>query len=313
MRTRALTVSFLFAIATADVVPAAAETSGPREIRVGYSEGVLTGMDPKDIQVAVELWARELVYGDSLTFSPKIVFFSDTDELAGLIKEMRIDIFSLGTVEYLQTRRRVPAHPALVPVVGEDVFDRYILLVHRLSSVTQVSQLAGKRLLVSMTAFDESVPVLWLESFLHGNGLGPQDDFFSEVRRGENTSQSVISLFFRQVDACLVNERLFDTMTDLNPQLRSDLVVLARSPGFLAAVTCFPEGCDPEIRNLVTENALTRHMHTRGRQILALFGVKGIRPFDPSQLATAVDLIAWSEQSGRGTVGKGLPDVKGDR
>jgi ABC-type phosphate/phosphonate transport system substrate-binding protein len=270
---------------------------------MGYSETALAGLSQSDVQIAVQLWTRELSFRGGVELTPEIVFFRDTDELEKLVKEKRVDLFSVGSLEYLQNRGRIPMRPELVGIVGDDVYEDYILLVHRASNVTQVSQLTGRKLVVSTTGLDESVPVLWLESLLHGEGLGSQDDFFSEIRRGDKTSQSVVSVFFGQADACLVSRRLYDTMAELNPQLRSDLVGIARSPDYLPSVGCFRVGCSPELRDLVIEASLTLHKHARGRQVLTLFGIKRIKRFAPALLASTVDLDeampGWQGSTGR--------------
>ena len=257
----------------------------------------------------MKLWVRELGLRGDLDLTPEIVFFKDAVELVRLVKGKQVDMFNLGSLEYLQHAGRIPVRPELVAVAGDDVYDTYILLAHRARNATQVSHLAGSRLVVPTTGVDASLPFFWLESLLTGDGLGPSPDFFSEVRRVDKTSQAVISVFFGQADACLVSKRLYDTTADLNPQLRSDLVVLVESPGYLPAVACFRADFPSKLTALVKESALTLHTQARGRQILTLFGVRRIRPFEPDMLATTMNLVERLVGSGNRISAEGTADL----
>ena len=133
------------------------------------------------------------------------------------------------------------------------------------------------------------------------------------IGSSDRISPPVLAVLFGKADACLVNGNLFDTMVEMNPQLRTDLVAIAESPPFLASVTCFPPGCDPELRELVVDGALALHTHPRGQQILALFGVREIRRFEESQLAQIAILLEAHRRRERESAVGGVPDVSGNR
>ena len=68
-------------------------------------------------------------------------------------------------------------------------------------------------------------------------------------------------------------------------------MTLATSPKFLEFVTGFPKGCNPEKRAIMEEGGLNLHTYPRGRQILTLFGVGRVVPFEPADLRTARMLL----------------------
>ena len=65
-----------------------------------------------------------------------------------------------------------------------------------------------------------------------------------EVREVEKTSPAILAVLFGQADVALVRRQAFETMVELNPQLETDLEVVANSPDYLPTVTCFLSNTD---------------------------------------------------------------------
>jgi phosphonate transport system substrate-binding protein len=201
------------------------------------------------------------------------------------------DILTLSVLEYLKLHGRVGLEAALVNVTSTGVQDEFILLVRRAAAVERLDQLRGKTLMAEAVRAENSIPTIWLESLLLKVGLGRQKDFFGETKTVKKTSQAVLAVFFGQADAALVRSKSFGTMVELNPQLEQELTVLAVSPKLLEFVTCFPTDGDPEKRAIMEEGGLNLHTYPRGRQILTLFGVGQVVPFDPAFLTSVKALL----------------------
>ena len=260
-------------------------------IRMAYSAKQFKGLDLNDVQVAVELWTKQLLARLEESVGVDVLFFQDVSELVSAVEDGELDMIALSTLEYLEIRDRVPVEPLLMGIVEESVFDEYILLVRRDRDLHRLEQLSGMSLMVETGPRAGPVPEMWLESLLLEAGLGPKERFFGTIDEADKVSRAVLAVFFGPADACLVRMQMFETMVELNPQLSEELSILANSPPLLAGVMCFPKNFDLEKRRFLIENALDLYKHPPGQQLLTLFRVSGLVRFQPSCLG-GIDALA---------------------
>ena len=71
-------------------------------------------------------------------------------------------------------------------------------------------------------------------------------------------------------------------MCELNPQLKIELAVLAKSPHLVNALICLRKDLKDEIQNVFRDISLRLSKHTSGQQLLSLFGAKQLVLFQPS-------------------------------
>lgn len=261
-------------------------------IRVGYSKKLFKGVSLKDIQVAVELWAKQLTAQLGRPVAPKVLFFDSQAELVQASAAGEVDVANMDVLEYLDVRDRGILEPRLVSVIGDQVFEEYILLVRRDRGLDGLDALRGRHL-VSVTAGPRasSIPIIWLETVLLRKNLGLKETFFGRIQEVGKVSQAILAVFFGQADVCLVAKQMLKTMTELNPQVGEELSVVATSSPLLTGLVCFPHNGDPETQRFVLEGALQLHDHPRGRQILTLFGVNRMKLFRPTYLDSITALI----------------------
>jgi phosphonate transport system substrate-binding protein len=99
--------------------------------------------------------------------------------------------------------------------------------------------------------------------------LGPAASFFSEVQSVERSTQCVLALYFGRVRACVIDDQLFETAREMNPQLNR-LSVLMRSAAFVEGVMAVPVGMASKLREL-TVSILGETRLPGGSQILTIF------------------------------------------
>ena len=122
---------------------------------------------------------------------------------------------------------------------------------------------------------------MWLDNCPMKAGLLSHESFFCIITEAPKTANAVLPVFFGQADACLVLERLFDTIAELNPQLRNELVTLANSPPLLMSLTCFTPACSPRMKQRTLVFGERMHHTPKGKQILTLFGLDRAVIFQP--------------------------------
>jgi ABC-type phosphate/phosphonate transport system substrate-binding protein len=126
---------------------------------------------------------------------------------------------------------------------------------------------------------------------LMGKGYPSLDAFFGKVSLIRKSSQVLLPVFFKQADACLINSDAFETTVELNPQMKRDLKIIARSPSGTTSVICIRTTLKPALRQTLVDSLRDLHAEPKGQQILTLFKVEKLLPFEPSYLESARQLI----------------------
>jgi ABC-type phosphate/phosphonate transport system substrate-binding protein len=147
----------------------------------------------------------------------------------------------------------------------------YLLLVHRQKGITVLPQLNNKRLVITSEYGASDVNLLWLDREMKKHGLPKTTLFFKTLKQVPKASQAILPVFFQQAEAALVPRSAYETMAELNPQIVTDLAILAASPPFPRGLTAFREDIKPEAKQRIIASALNLHTYPRGRQILTLF------------------------------------------
>ena len=173
--------------------------------------------------------------------------------------------------------------------------EEYIVLVNEESGIHTLKELRGRTLLIH----DHVVMALardWLEVRLASEHEGPASRFFAGIDNQPKLSKVVLPVFFRQADACLVSQRAFATMCELNPQLGRKLKALAVSEKLVPVVVAFRKTCPPEAkaRFIATMQGLSGTAY--GRQILTFFQSASTIAIDGSVLGPTLKMLADAEQ-----------------
>jgi phosphonate transport system substrate-binding protein len=258
-------------------------------LRLGLSATLFQELNENDARSAVRAWS-DTVAGASGMDVDGVAQLMGSDEIVRAVANHTIDGFSLTTPEYAKVARFVD------PVVFTDASFaatglEYVLLVQRAGGVQDLAGLRG-RSLVDYRQANMCLAPAWIETLLATANLDPVDRFFGRVTKVLKVSQAVLPVFFGSADACIVTRRAFDTMCELNPQVRSKLRVLAFSPRLVAGLVGVHKDSSDEMKSRVREALLTLGSTPSGRQVLTLFQFDKLAPADHSLLLASVELQA---------------------
>ena len=84
---------------------------------------------------------------------------------------------------------------------------------------------------------------------------------------------------------------VLDPMAELNPQLGRELLVLEKSASFCRALICLRPDVKELYGGLLRESMLSLHTEPQGQQLLGLFHVDELVPFEPAHLRAVKELI----------------------
>lgn len=267
---------------------AAGSPEKPTSLNVGYSIAAFVDMNTRDAHALTEVLVELLVRKTGLDLTSEVFMFYDLSSMDEAVRAAKLDVIILLALEYLEIGDHLTLDPSFVPVMGGEVFDEFLLLVRRDDRMKQLADLEKRKLMAGGSA-GSSVPLLWLDTMLMKEGLPPGKEFFSSIHEAKKAAQAVLPVFFGQADACVVLRRDFETMVELNPQVGETLVIQRVSPGFLRGLICIRKGYG--YRDLAKRSFAELHSDPSGRQLLALFRVDKLIPFDPSYLESVRGLF----------------------
>ncbi len=256
---------------------------------IGYSSSLFDGADKKDVQAALDIWVNELAKVGEFRKQIEARIYNNLENLVEDIRQKKIDFVAMNLIDYLKIRNKVEIEPALIATNQGRVGEEFALIIHKGMPWTELKQLQGKNLLVEKSSGACNNALLWLDTQLLLLRLPPSQSFFRSVKLVENSSKAVLPVFFRQSDACLMPRWSYDTMVELNPQVKEQTNVLAHSPLLARGGLFMVKGLPPDKREMVSAN-LKVWRSIRARQLMALFHTEVIVPFQPAHIQTMVKL-----------------------
>ncbi len=259
-----------------------------QKIFVGYSVEGMTDVDPKDAEAALRVWAKEI--GANLGFDVEITLYQSVDNLIRDFSNRKLDFVSMQTLDFLKYTPQINIKPDLAVYRDGKIFIHYVVLVAAGSKHQSLETLKNSSLAMLKT---NHLGKLYLDTQLLKSGHAESDRFFQSIREKTKESQALLDVFFGQAQACIVTERTYRIMAELNPQISRKLRVISQSPDFIDVVGFF----SPHIAPSAKQKAL-RAMQgeiksfERGRQIMLLFNVENMGIVHDAQLDNVRDLLA---------------------
>lgn len=286
-----------------DVRPSSPDgADSARVVRIGLMASVFQGVNLKDARAAIEIYVRSFARDLGSGYVPGHFFFGNLGEVRASLLKGEVDVLQLSSLEYLLLSERWKLEPiAAGSVDGTNPMAEYVLLRRTGEAVGGLSDLEGGRISIG-TKDDGSLARLWLDNALMEAGLVPASSHFQEVKVVAKSPQAILPVFFGQLEACIVTERAFSTMIELNPQVGDRLEVSLRSEPLLPSVVVFPDSIEPAMRSFLRSAILGLHEHVAGRQSLALFGISRLSPVNSSHFASVASLRAINERLRAGMI-----------
>ena len=257
------------------------------DLVIGYDVRVLLDADIKDIKAATEIWIGQVAEKNGLT--GEIVLYSDFDTILKQLKDGRVDMATTTTMDYLHISEELETELAYSGIYSnQKLTKRYLLIVRSDTGFVAVNDLARKKLVFPKT---DDVALLFLNTLLLRNKLPEAPGFFSSIIDKRKFSQAVLSVFFRQADACIADDEAFSIMAELNPQIGRQLKIIAASPEIVGAVSFFRKAYCAKTKAIVRNATVDLVDTAEGRQLLTMFKLADIYPLKNSDLDSFRSLL----------------------
>jgi len=261
-------------------------------LHFGLTTSAFRGVNANDAGVALQLLAQTIGKQRGYAIDTSTRVFEDTKSCEAAINRGGLSLVILNAQEYLSMD--VPGlKPAFVHLEQGVVLKDYLLLTRRDSGYESLADLRGRDI-VLLSGGEGRLTTTWLEVLLREDGLGPSGAFFQRILSESNPALTVLPVFFGTKSACIVDRMSFKTMVELNPQVGRQLRPIAISDPYIDSITCIPLQIEttPQARLDLIRTLNDLHQTVAGRQILTLFKVDQLVPFQDQYLDAARRLRA---------------------
>jgi len=226
-----------------------------------------------------------------LPMNTEPIILAGAAQLKQALRDVTIDGAAVTTEEFLSLEPALQGTNLFMSAVGGRFTEVYLLLVRADSGIADLRGLRGRKIILFDNPRSSLVP-LWLDVILSDNQLGASAKYFGQVLTAQKLAKVVLPVFFHQQDACIVTRRGFDTMCELNPQVRAQLRVLATSPELVPAVGFIRRGYVSPLREALMTALYGMEKSANGAQVLMLFQIDQMQESPATLLNSARELMA---------------------
>jgi ABC-type phosphate/phosphonate transport system substrate-binding protein len=256
--------------AGAQMASSPAPSAPPDVVRLGVSQGMWSGVNANDAQAAIQGWTQTILKQRGNEARVETRIYTEVEALAAAFRRGAVDGASIQSERFLALEPELRSGNIFVALKQGSFSDRYVVLVHQASGLTNVAALRGRKIVVHQGARTGLAPC-WLETLLADPAEGIREDTTRGLTRLDNASRTVLGVFFRQSDACVVTTNAFALACELNPQLPRQLRVLAVSPPIIPNLFFFRPDYTGTVKDSLESAITALHGTKAGQQILAVF------------------------------------------
>jgi ABC-type phosphate/phosphonate transport system substrate-binding protein len=276
----------------------------PVTLKVGFIQSSFFGFNPRDAEAAFKTFARTIGRSKGYDVAVTVQLFDSARELDAMPAGEQPELIILESWNYLELKNPGWLEPVFLTSDHGQVAKRFLLLTGD-PGLKSLADLRGRSLNVFLVANTQLGPH-WLQVLLQERKLGPPEAFFGLMEKQTEPMRAVLPVFFGNRDAVLIDSAKLDLMAELNPQLKR-LKVLESSEPLVSTVICAGKSgwSSAAFRKDLFESLATLHLSPAGQQILDIFRIKGLIPFEDHFLDTVRKLREKSFS--RGKMAEGEP------
>ena len=287
-------LALLLAVALRGEVSRAAEPEST-PFRIGFSRQLFTEVNINDAKASVKAWAQTVARERDIPVEAEPAVLDGTVPMQQALAERKLDALALTSAEFRSLSREVKFDPIFLALQNRRTNVEYLLLVPSASDIRTLGDLRGRSLACYENA-RTSLALLWLDTQLAQQGCPGTTQWVSRITRLNKVSAAVLPVFFRQMDACLVDRGSFETMCELNPQVGKRLEVRAASAPLVPMLFCLRGDYSPQLKPRIVSALRDLHTTAAGQQVLTVFQMERLMISPLSCLDSALELLASQDR-----------------
>jgi len=262
-------------------------------MRIGFTQSCFVGVNQNDAEAAFKVFLLTVGRRYGYNIKSQTTIFNDDALFEKAIRDKSINLVIVDSWKYLAMKIGDYVRPTFVTSDQGRVGNKYLLLSRRGSKINSLAELRGGRILRLETA-NASTGTFWFETLLQTKNLGAVNAFLGGIEVVSKPSAAILPVFFGKKDACLVTQSSFDVVRELNPQIGRELQELAASDRFTDIIIClsYDDWTSDKGKADLTKALGELHLEPAGQQILSLFKINQMIPFEELHMESVRNLRA---------------------
>lgn len=263
-------------------IPCTAET-GKFHVNIGFSTKAFVNVPREDIRVAVRILSQKVARNTVGSATSQI--YDSLSDIERDLEEKKLDAVALTPEDFLALRQRIPLDPVMVTATSKGHEVKLLLLARKDCPIRSFRELKNRAISIPAKVVQYgNMYFTWIETLLMREGFSNLETFFSSVNEAQTPSRALMQVFFRQADACVVTDQVFDLATELNPQIGRELTVIARVDKLAGGIIVFRNDLQEDRKQKLREALRTLHEGQEGRQLFVLFQLNRLIPYRPEYM-----------------------------
>jgi ABC-type phosphate/phosphonate transport system substrate-binding protein len=241
-----------------------------------------TGMYAKESRLAMQSIIQEIFVFKYPEIRLNLDFLAKDAGLIYTLMNKPYDVIATTGLDYLELKEYIQLRPLVILSKTDQPTDTFLLVTRKNNTLETLARLPERTLMVEAGGSD--MAQLWLDTILKTYNLPRHHVFFNILHKGAKPSRTILPVFFRQADACVVSESALKMLSELNPQIKEELAVQERSAGYVNMLLCATHRLEDWAYDIVLEETKRMHTNPAGQQILTMMQMKRFFPFKPKYL-----------------------------
>lgn len=257
------------------------------EFLIGLTEQGIRAASIEEVEIGFN-YQLEKISKDK-KYVMKIKIFPNDEKLSSMLSENYIAGYFGSPLLAIQNKNRFNLDLLFSPVLNDKVMQRYVVLVRKDSSISELVNLKNKSLSYCTT---DEVGIMYLQKLIKDKASANVNSFFSKMIVKKNPSIAISSVFFKETQAVIALEADFKIAAELNPQLKEQLTAIETSPEYITNILAITNKVNDYMSEAEYEsNVLRIGGALQSKQILKSYNYGKLRKIKREDLISTRDLI----------------------
>jgi hypothetical protein len=169
-------------------------------------------------------------------------------------------------------------------------FAKYLLIAHSNSSTNSISDIKKGEIIIP-NSYSLNLMKTWINVELkekQGKGLR---NSISIISSEEKENEALYGVFFKKIEYCVMHEATLLIASELNPQLKKSIKVIAYSPNLINNFLANLTDADPASVEILLKEGIQLQKHVWGKQLLNLMQSESMHKINLEDMNETTEMI----------------------